>query len=96
MAKCKVILLPSFELALAQIPELLQDQLATVIQALEWDCVFRPDPERYILEISEHVTACEHVDGWGWSLFWYREGDVIYVQAVPSIRITLKPKHPAK
>src|SRR5208337_5380657 len=75
MANCKVVLLPSFEQALAQIPEHSQDQLATVIQALEWDCEFNPDPEQYILEISEHVVACEHVEGWGWSLFWYREGD---------------------
>jgi hypothetical protein len=32
----------------------------------------------------------------GWSLFWYREGDVIFVQAAPSVRVTLKPKHPVK
>jgi len=96
MANCKVVLLPSFEQALAQIPEHSQDQLATVIQALEWDCEFNPDPEQYILEISEHVVACEHVEGWGWSLFWYREGDVIFVQAAPSVRIQLKPKIPGK
>jgi hypothetical protein len=77
-------------------PELLQGQVATVIQSLEWDCEFKPDPEQYIIEISEHVTACEHVEGWGWSLFWYREGDVIFVQAAPSVRVTLKPKHPVK
>lgn len=96
MANCKVVLLPSFEQALAQIPELSQDQVATVIQSLEWDCEFNPDPAQYILEISEFVTACEHVEGWGWNLFWYREGNVIYVLAAPSTRITLKPKHPAK
>jgi hypothetical protein len=96
MANCKVVLLPSFEQALAQIPELSQDQVATVIQSLEWDCEFKPEPEQYIIETSEHVTACEHVEGWGWSLFWYREGDVIFVQAAPSIRVTLKPKVPAK
>ncbi len=96
MANCKVVLLPSFEQALAQIPELSQGQVAAVIQALEWDCEFKPDPEQYIVEIAEHVTGCEHVEGWGWTLGWYREGDVIYVQAAPSIRVALKPKIPAK
>ncbi len=96
MANCKVVLLSSFEQALAQIPEISQAQLASVIQALEWDCAFNADPEQYILEINDYVTACEHVDGWGWSLFWYREGDVIYVQAAPSVRVPLQPKHPSK
>jgi hypothetical protein len=74
-------------------PERSQDQLAVVIQALERDGEFKPDPEEYILQTSDYVVACEHVEGWGWSVFWYREDDgVIFVQAEPTVRVQLKPK----
>jgi hypothetical protein len=93
MASCKVVLLDSFHRALAPMPERSQDQLAVVIQALERDGEFKPDPEEYILQTSDYVVACEHVEGWGWSVFWYREDDgVIFVQAEPTVRVQLKPK----
>ena len=69
-----------------------RDQVAVVIQALERDCEFNPDPEQYVLETSHYVVACEHVQGWGWTVFWYREEGSIVVQAEPSVRIRLKPK----
>jgi hypothetical protein len=60
---------------------------------LERDGEFKPDPEEYILQTSDYVVACEHVEGWGWSVFWYREDDgVIFVQAEPTVRVQLKPK----
>lgn len=49
---CKVVLLPSFAKALEQMPERARDQVAVVVKALEHDCEFNPDPEQYILEIS--------------------------------------------
>ena len=95
MASCKVVLLDSFERALAQMPERARDQVAIVIQALERDCEFKPDPDEYILQTSNYVVACEHVEGWGWSLGWYREDDgVIFVEAAQSVRVQLKPKNP--
>ena len=72
-------------------------QVATVIQALEQDCEFNPDPEEYILHTYQYVVACDHVNpSWGWSVFWYREGNVIIVQAEPAVREQLKPKNPRK
>jgi hypothetical protein len=69
-----------------------RDQVAVVIQALERDCEFNSDAEEYILEVSPYVVACEHVQGWGWTVFWYREEGSIIVQAEPSVRVVLKPK----
>ncbi len=91
MANCKVILENSFKLALVQMPERAQDQVAVVIRALEM-CEFEPDPAEYILQVHQYVSACEHVEGWGWSLSWYMEDGSIYVNAAPSTRIRLWPK----
>jgi hypothetical protein len=73
-------------------PEVSQDQVAVVIEALTRDCKFEPDEEKYILEEWQYVTACEHVDGWGWSVWWYLEDGVIYVNAEVSKRVRLMPK----
>jgi len=95
MAGCKVVLLDSFEQALAKMSERARDQVAVVILALQQNCEFQP-PEEYIVQTAPHLFACEHVEEWGWSVSWYQEGDgVIFVQCAPSVRVRLKPKNPA-
>src|SRR5690348_4704540 len=97
MASCKVDLSDSFRQALDQMSESAQDQVAIVIRALEQNCEFKPDPEEYILDIHQYVVACDHVNpSWGWSVFWYREGNVIFVQAEPTVREPLMPKNRRK
>ena len=91
MAHCEVVLEDSFKLALGEMPEKVRDQVAVVIRSLEQECGFDPDPALYILEIHQYVTACEHVAGWGWSVFWYQEDAVIVVNAERSTRIPLIP-----
>jgi hypothetical protein len=92
MATCRVDLEDSFKRALAQMPERAKDQVAVVIQSLEQKCKFEPDESEYILQLDRYITACEHVEGWGWSVFWYQEDDVIVVNAAPSTRIRLIAK----
>ena len=65
---CEVELTDSFKEALAAMPERAQDQVARVVQALISDCGFRADEAEFILAVSQYVTACEHVEGWGWRL----------------------------
>ncbi len=92
MADCEVVLESSFEEALLQMTEVSQDQVAVVIEALTRDCKFVPDEEEYILQESPYVMACEHVDGWGWSVWWFLQDGVIYVNATESKRVRLMPK----
>jgi hypothetical protein len=92
MANCKVVLEDSFKRALVQMPESARDQVAVVIQSLEHECKFEPDPAEYILQVSHSITACEHVEGWGWSVFWYVQDGVIVVNAERSTRIRLVAK----
>ena len=92
MASCRVVLEDSFKRALVQMPDSARDQVAVVIQSLEQKCKFEPDPAEYILEVHLYISACEHVEGWGWSVFWYQEDDVIVVNAAESTRIRLLPK----
>ncbi len=92
MANCEVVLESSFEEALLQMTEVSQDQVAAVIEALTQNCKFEGDEEQYILQESQYVTACEHVDGWGWSVWWYLQDGVIFVNADVSKRVRLMPK----
>jgi hypothetical protein len=92
MANCTVVLEDSFKRALVQMPESVREQVAVVIQSLEQKCKFEPDPAEYILEVHLYISACEHVEGWGWSVFWYAEDGVIVVNAERSIRSQLIPK----
>jgi hypothetical protein len=66
MATCRVDLEDSFKRALAQMQERAKDQVAVVIQSLEQKCKFEPDQSEYILQLDRYITACEHVEGWGW------------------------------
>jgi hypothetical protein len=36
---------------------------------------------------------CDHVDGWGFMVFWYREGDTIFVEVGPYPRTQLIAKN---
>ncbi len=89
MARCKVVLEDSFKRALVQLPERAQDQVAVVIQSLENECRFDPDPAQYILQVAKYISFCEHVEGWGYSISWYQEAGVLVVNAAPSTRIQL-------
>jgi len=82
----------SFKRALVQLPEWAQDQIAVVIQSLENECGFDPDPAQYILQVEKYISFCEHVEGWGHSISWYQEAGVIVVNAAPSSRISLKAR----
>jgi hypothetical protein len=92
MANCTVVLEDSFKRALLEMPERVRDQVAVVIRSLEQKCKFEPDPAEYILQVHLYISACEHVEGWGWSVLWYREESVIVVNAERSIRSPLIPK----
>jgi hypothetical protein len=89
MARCKVVLDDSFKRELVQLSERAQDQVAIIIQSLENDCGFDPDPADYILQVEKYISFCEHVEGWGCSISWYQEAGVIVVNAAPSTRIQL-------
>jgi hypothetical protein len=93
MASCKVVLEKSFERALAQMSERAQGQVAVVILALEQDCEFKPS-EAYIVQTWDYIVACEHVEGWGSSVFWHCEDGKLFVGAAPSVRIQRKQTGP--
>lgn len=91
MANCKVVLEDSFKRALVEMSERAKDQVAVVIKSLSENCKFEPDPAEYILQVNQYISACEHVEGWGWSVLWYREDGVLVVNAAKSMRIALRP-----
>jgi hypothetical protein len=52
MGRCKVVLEHSFKRELVQLSERAQDRVAIVIQSLENECGFDPDPAQYILQVE--------------------------------------------
>ncbi len=93
MARCEVELTESFFQAQEKMADVARAQVAAVIQSLEENCDFQADEAEYIIQVSRYITACEHVQGWGWSILWYLEdGNKIVVRAERSIRIQLMPK----
>jgi hypothetical protein len=93
VARCDVELTESFFQAQESMSPAACEQVAVVIRTLEEECDFKADEAEFIIEVSRYVTACEHVQGWGWAIFWYREdGDKIVVKAERSVRDRLMPK----
>jgi len=79
-----------------QITEAAQGQVAVVIRSLEQECKFDRDDEEYIVERAPYVTTCQHVQDWGWTIYWYLEDGAIHVKAEGSKRSRLMPRLPER
>jgi hypothetical protein len=71
-----------------------QGQVAFVIGSLERECKFDQDDEEYIVVVAPYVTTCQHVQDWGWAIYWYLEDGTLHVGAEESQRIRLMPLEP--